>query len=660
MSAAAATWLLQNQRFLVEACADLRRHLELRLAASAGDAGAQGSGEGGPALTLEPEPREPGFVSNLDQLTSVFGLSPFERALLLLCAGVELDGRLPGLIAQAQGDPRRTQPTFGLAMALLPEAHWSALSPSAPLRRWHLLELGPGPGESLTQSALRIDERILHHLVGLDGLDRRLEGVIERASVEGEVVPSQVPQVERLAALWSAPAGAFQPIPVLCGGDATQRWVIAAEAARRLGMALHRVRPMGLPAHAQDGALLQRLWEREALLHDSALLLEWPEGDTPEIQRSAANLADALRCALVVGAQAAPLIPGRPIRRLDVEPPRAQEELLVWRRHLGTAAAGLDEQLDALTAQFQLGPAAIQAACAEALGRAGPDLPLGRALWAACRSQTRPRLDDLAHRIEAMACWEDLVLPAPQLQLLREIVVQARHRSRVYDAWGFADRTRRGLGISALFSGPSGTGKTMAAEVMAAELELDLYRIDLSQVVSKYIGETEKNLRRIFDAADHGGALLLFDEADAIFGKRSEVRDSHDRYANLEVSYLLQRMEAYRGLAILTTNFKSAVDQAFMRRLRFVVQFPFPDAAHREEIWRRAFPPRTPLAALDYGRLARVNVAGGNISNIALNASFMAAAEGGRVSMAHLLRATRMEFAKLEKPLSDSEVAGWL
>ena len=199
----------------------------------------------------------------------------------------------------------------------------------------------------------------------------------------------------------------------------------------------------------------------------------------------------------------------------------------------------------------------------------------------------------------------------------------------------------------------------MAAEVLASDLRLDLYRIDLSQVVSKYIGETEKNLRRVFDAAEEGGAILLFDEADALFGKRSEVKDSHDRYANIEVSYLLQRMEAYRGLAILTTNMKSALDQAFLRRIRFVVQFPFPDAGQRAEIWRRIFPAATPLDGLDFNRLARLNVAGGNICNIALNAAFLAADAGEPVRMQHLLQAARSEYAKLEKPLTETEIGGW-
>ncbi len=200
----------------------------------------------------------------------------------------------------------------------------------------------------------------------------------------------------------------------------------------------------------------------------------------------------------------------------------------------------------------------------------------------------------------------------------------------------------------------------MAAEVLAAELRLDLYRIDLSSVVSKYIGETEKNLRRVFDAAEEGGAILLFDEADALFGKRSEVKDSHDRYANIEVSYLLQRMEAYRGLAILTSNFKDALDTAFLRRLRFIVHFPFPDAAQRAEIWRRAFPAQTPTLGIDPEKLGRLSVTGGNIRNIALAAAFLAADEGSPVGMPHLLRAARGELAKIERPLSDAEVRGWV
>ena len=241
------------------------------------------------------------------------------------------------------------------------------------------------------------------------------------------------------------------------------------------------------------------------------------------------------------------------------------------------------------------------------------------------------------------------------MALMHQIAGQVRERHKVYEQWGFSQTMNRGFGISALFAGESGTGKTMAAEVIANDLQLNLYRIDLSAVVSKYIGETEKNLRKVFDAAERGGAILFFDEADALFGKRSEVKDSHDRYANIEINYLLQRMEAFSGLAILATNMKTALDSAFMRRLRFVVNFPFPGVKERQQIWEKALPPQTPRRGLDYARLARLNISGGNIHSIALNAAFIAAQNGQTVTMPVVVAAARVEMRKLEKPISDAE-----
>jgi SpoVK/Ycf46/Vps4 family AAA+-type ATPase len=276
-------------------------------------------------------------------------------------------------------------------------------------------------------------------------------------------------------------------------------------------------------------------------------------------------------------------------------------------------------------------------------------------LWSICRDLTRPRLNALAEHLDVKATWKDLVLPDEQMALMRQIAGQVRERRRVYDLWGFARTMNRGFGISALFAGESGTGKTMAAEVLANHLKLNLYRIDLSAVVSKYIGETEKNLRRLFDAAECGGAILFFDEADALFGKRSEVKDSHDRYANIEINYLLQRMEAFSGLAILATNMKSALDPAFMRRLRFLVKMPFPGLKERRLIWEKALPEETPKKELDYDRLARLNISGGNIHSIALNAAFMAAQDGEAVTMQILFDAARAEMRKLEKPFNEAE-----
>ena len=358
-----------------------------------------------------------------------------------------------------------------------------------------------------------------------------------------------------------------------------------------------------------------------------------------------------------------PLRLHRAVQRYEVNKPNPVGQKQLWKEALGPTAGEMDDVLDEVAEQFRLSAETIVSisAAATASEEATPDGPAAAIrLWRACRSVSRPRLDGLAERIIPSSVWDDLVLPEMQKQTLCQLAIQSRHRMKVYENWGFAAEGRRGLGLSALFSGPSGTGKTLAAEVLAGELDLDLYRIDLSSVVSKYIGETEKNLKQVFDAAETGGILLLFDEADALFGKRGEVKDGHDRYANIEVSYLLQRIESFQGLAILTTNLKSSLDKAFQRRLRFTIDFPFPDAAQREAIWSRVFPAQTPTKDLQPDRLAKLNMTGGNIRNIALNAAFLAAAAGASVEMAHVLQATRMEAVKIERPLSDTEVRGWV
>ena len=591
------------------------------------------------------------FYPALEQVCTAFGLSPFERDVLLLCAGVELDSGFSQVVATKQGNEH---PTFSLALAALPEGHWSALSPAAPLRRWHLIDTGAG--DSLTTSPLHIDERVLHFLTGVSYLDKRLEGILVPLSLEVDLPPSQQAITQQIVAAWSAPARAG-PLAVifLCGERQGSQQAIAAYACRELSAAAYRLNGREIPSNTADREFLARLWEREAALDGTILLLDLHDLEANELRLAAAFL-ESLSCAVLVAAREALPLLGRPSMLLDVTQPNQAEQRRLWQAALGPQAAELNGSLEALSAQFNLGASDISAVVAEA--KMAPGSPT--ALWDACRRLARPRLDDLAQRIESTVNWDDLVLPEIQRQTLLDIAAQVRQRTRVYEDWGMAARNLRNLGISALFAGPSGTGKTLAAEVLANELRLDLYRIDLSSVVSKYIGETEKNLRRVFDSAEYGGAILLFDEADALFGKRSEVKDSHDRYANVEVSYLLQRMEAYRGLAILTTNMKSAIDTAFLRRIRFVVSFPFPDTTQRAEIWLRMFPPQVPTESLDRAKLARLNLAGGNIRNIALNAAFIAADAGEPVQMKHLLRAARSEYAKLEKTLSEAEIWGWV
>jgi SpoVK/Ycf46/Vps4 family AAA+-type ATPase len=278
-------------------------------------------------------------------------------------------------------------------------------------------------------------------------------------------------------------------------------------------------------------------------------------------------------------------------------------------------------------------------------------------LHAACRAQATPKLGALARKIIPQYSWDDIVLPDDQLGQLQEMRQQAMYRSVVYGQWGFERTLSRGKGLNALFSGPPGTGKTMAAEVIARDLRLDLYQIDLSQVVSKYIGETEKNLGQIFREAQSSKAILFFDEADALFGKRSEVKDAHDRYANIEVGYLLQKMEEYEGVAILATNLRQHLDEAFVRRMQFIVEFPFPDEEHRRRIWEVIFPREAPLGEdVDFGFLAReVKLAGGNIKNICLASAFYAAGDDRVIRMSHLIRAARREFQKLGRTWDEAE-----
>jgi len=653
-----ANWLEANQRYLSAALAVVRASLEQH-AADAQNA-PEPQAQNGLTQALQEAAGDMPAPPTLDTLGEAFGLTPFERDLLLLCAGMELNSTFAALCAAAQGDPHRAFPSFGLALAAFPEAHWSALTPAAPLRYWRLVEVGTG--DTLTTSPLRIDERVLHYLAGASYLDERLRDLVEPISVSGELPPSHRVMVHKISGLWSRVEGASAgPVIQLCGDEGSGKQLIAAAACAALGLRTYVIDGGDVPNAVAEREALARLWEREAVLSGSALLVDCQDLNEKDSLSPALSLIERLRGMLIVTRREPLHLRKRPLIRLDVNRPSASEQRSLWREALGPLAPRLNGQIERLTDQFSLGTQGIRAAgveVRESLSRVQEEAP-AVVLWEACRAQSRPHMEDLAQRIEPSAEWDDLILPEPQREILQDVAAHVRQRARVYEAWGFAAKGTRGLGISALLAGASGTGKTMAAEVLANELRLDLYRIDLSQVVSKYIGETEKNLRRVFDAAEEGGAILLFDEADALFGKRSEVKDSHDRYANIEVSYLLQRMEAYRGLAILTTNLKNALDTAFMRRIRFVVQFPFPDAAQRAEIWRRIFAPGVRTEGLDVNKLARLNVAGGSIRNVALNAAFLAADEGAPVRMAHLLRAARSECVKLEKPLTEAEIGDW-
>lgn len=589
----------------------------------------------------------------IDTLAGLFKLSNFERDLLLLVAGVEMDARIAALCASGSGQPQRPWASFGLALAVLPEPHWSAIAPQEPLRRWRLLEIDETQGIAGTR--LRLDERVLHFIAGLNTLEHRLQPLLQAQPPAGAMGRAQQAAVTHLLDQLRATSDRL-PVIVLDGDDVAGQHDVAAAVAAQLGAGLYRLRAVDVPTAATEQAALATLWSREAALLGCGLLICCEHHPSQETQGAVARLLERLDGLVFVSGRDVTL-GDMPQLRHSIARPDAPERLQLWQTALAGRAAAFGPVLDTLANQYRLGARRIVQIAAQLQGE---DVAAdAAALHRASRGEAQG-MPGLAQRIDTRARWSDLVLPEAQQAVLRQVAAHARHRLTVHHRWGFAGQSTRGLGIATLFWGDSGTGKTLGAEVIASELGLALYRIDLSAVVSKYIGETEKNLRKLFDAAEDAGAILLFDEADALFGKRSEVKDSHDRYANIEVSYLLQRMEAYSGLAILTSNHKAALDPAFQRRLRFVVHFPFPDQAQREGIWRAVFPAGAPLdPAIDYARLARLSVAGGNIRNIALSAAFLAAEAGTPIGMAQLLQAAQLDAAKRDKPYSDAETRGW-
>jgi SpoVK/Ycf46/Vps4 family AAA+-type ATPase len=580
---------------------------------------------------------------------------------LLLCAAMELDPQVAGQCAIIHGDANRAYPTFALALSLFDEPAWDALSPERPLRYWRLIEINQPGAQALTASALRIDERLLNYIKGLNYIDDRLSPLLLLSPAFDDqpgLPPSQQAVVESVVRnLSQAPPTSNLPNIHLLGADSDSKQLVANRAAASLSLHLYRMPADLLPAQAADLETLARLWHRESILLPVALYL-----DAHESQNSRQGEGQAapplnrflMRTGGVVFLSTRDRWPGlnENVITFDVEKPTSAEQRIAWAAELSQAET--DENPARLASQFNLNLTTIKQIARNA-ALTTSEGSVSDQLWDACLANTRPHLDNLAQRLVPKASLEDVVLPEAERKLLQEIAEQVGQRNRVYEDWGFARKMNRGLGISALFTGDSGTGKTMAAEGIANRLRLDLYRIDLSAVVSKYIGETEKNLRRLFDAAEDGGAILFFDEADALFGKRSEVKDSHDRYANIEINYLLQRIEAYRGLAILATNMKSALDQAFMRRLRFVVDFPYPGKAERRAIWEGIFPQQSQTGVLDFDRLARLDLTGGNIHNVALNAAFLAAQKKSDITMALILEAARTEFRKLNRFITEGD-----
>ena len=605
----------------------------------------------------------------LRSLTESAQLSVFEEELLLLAAAPALDAAFARAYAELHSDDRQSHATLHLALGVFlgePTERLLAadcLMPGHPLRALRLLLLDEEHHDGarpVLSRRLGVDERVCDYLRGVNRPDAGLLPLLTQ-------VPAALPGAgteriaEQVVALITAEPSRWSTVNLVGPADGGARDA-AAHACAALGLPLFALEPARLAACPPERhETVLALLGREALLSGCAFFIDVAD---LEPGSPAAAVVDRLIesvCAtlFVAGPQPWPGAPAGPAQ-LDivrVPPPTRTEQLALWRAALGPHATRINGELEALVQQFTLGPEAISAAVARAERRVDdPALGItGRELQRCCREVSSAALAELAQLITPCHGWDDIVVPPGLRDQLRELAGQVAGRGQVYEGWGFGARLGRGRGITALFAGPSGTGKTMAAEILAGHLELDLYRVDLASVVNKYIGETEKNLRRVFDAAERSGALLFFDEADALFGTRTEVRDSHDRYANVEIDYLLQRMEDYAGLAVLATNRRSALDNAFLRRLRFVIDFPFPAAEDRRRIWEGAFPAQVELDGVEYGYLSRLELSGGNIRTIAVNAAFLAAAEGTPIGMPHLVRAAAREYTKLSKPIRVAE-----
>ncbi len=609
------------------------------------------------------ETDDPQFTPALRLVAQIIGLSELEQAIMLLAAAPALDGAFASACAELQTVAHQDCPTAQLALSLFVEREQrliaaDCLMPTRPLRRLRLIDMAEDPDEPVLLRRLGADERLIDYLRGVNHPDERLQPYLTALPplVASEPAESAATQI---AAIVEGQFESWPTVNLVAGTDGVALDAIQI-ACQTLG-----TEPCQLDitafAHFEsaDRRLLTSLLAREALLASLAVVVD---------ARAAADGTTAAAVEELIRTLAAPLFlvsaeqwatPAPDVQAVNVGRVTRVQQVTLWRRTLAEHAHSVNGEVDAIAQQFDFTPGAIADAVRRAASRSG-GMITGVDLWDACRDQRGAGLDQLAHRIEPHFGWDDIVVTKTAREQLHELAAQVRNRTIVYENWGFATQFGRGRGITALFAGVSGTGKTMAAEILAGHLRLTLDRIDLAGVVSKYIGETEKNLRRVFDAAERSGTILMFDEADALFGTRTEVRDSHDRYANLEINYLLQRMEDYSGLAILATNKRSALDSAFLRRLRFIVDFAFPDAAERRQIWERVLPPGAERGELNYGQLARLEIAGGNIRSIAVNSAFLAASEDSPIEMSHLVRAAAREYAKLKRPLSAAEFGEWL
>jgi len=626
---------------------------------------------------------ESGIFLALPWLARLYNLSSFEKDVILICLAPELHRKYDKIYVYLQDDIARKKPSIDLVLDLLCETEaekWQArcfFSGHAPLVHSGIIVIVDDPhspsGSSQLSRFLKLDPHILDFLLGDSSVDNRL---LEKAVIytpmfslaEVLIEPGIKNRVKNILQEHFAlsPLERKKLVLYFYGPYGVGKRDLALGICHFLNCPLIYLDMEQLVGKAAEAETLLRAAFREELLVQAILYLDnihiLLAGDITytALSKSLARMAAASNTVTIMAGENADIPPGlfeaAVLHTIPLTVPPVQLLQKTWELALeNLPVQDKTSYARELASRFRLTPRQIRGACQYArysFVMANPQTRLTlNDLYAACRKQTNQKLNQLAVKIEYRYRWEDIVLEEEKIQHLKEICRQEKYRYQVFEHWGFHKKISHGKGLSVLFSGPPGTGKTMAAEVMAGELQLDLYKIDLSGVVSKYVGETEKNLARIFHEAETGNAILFFDEADALFGKRTEISDAHDRYANIEVSYLLQKMEEHEGIVILASNFRQNIDEAFTRRLRFIVDFPFPDEESRLRIWKTHFPDEAPLdQAVDFEFLARkFQVTGGCIRNIVLNAAFFAAQNGGVIEMKHILRGAQREYEKIGK-----------
>nr|HEX4313237.1 ATP-binding protein [Kofleriaceae bacterium] len=592
-------------------------------------------------------------LAPLDVLARDFELGALARELVVAIAAPRLRSELARLYGILANDPGRATVDEALLGQLLgPHAApliARELDADRPLRRFGIVDVRTGSGVDRPFGAVTIAPVVARVLLGLP-VDAEADPQLAVRRADRELRELHVPRavIARALAALAVRRGDAEPPARICvrGKPGSGRHSVLAALAARAGRALGVIDAGAARDPRELAAALRRAW-----LRGLVPCVDHLDAADPDARAAAiAVLRDHPGpLAVRVAAEAPPpLAPGYLL--LDLPACDEQARLRAWTDSLARHDIALPDPAP-LAARYRVAPGVIERVCASTAATADP-LP---ALDAAVRQHLETRLGAVASRVTRLASWRDVVLPDDIADALREIIARVRHRRTVFEAWGFDGAMSTTRGITALFQGGPGTGKTMVAGAIARELGLELYRVDVSRITSKWIGETEKNLGALFDAAEDGQVMLLFDEADSLFAKRTEVKSSVDRYANMEVNYLLQRLDSFEGVAVLTTNFGGSIDPAFKRRLTYRVTFPFPDDELREQLWRAHIPPQAPVAgAIDFGALARrFQLSGGYIRNAALRAAFLAADGNAQLSHDHLERAVRMELREAGK-LSDS------